>query len=782
MHCMENTESTGASWTSRHLVSALLSLAGLTALFFFPVVFQGKVIAPMDILDHLMRPWSDGSRGFGVHNAMVYDAISQYLPYDWTVFRSLNEDGFIGWNPYVYGGFSMAENTMQCPGDWHHQLYRFFDFWTAWNLGVVIQFALAGFGMLAMLRGEGLSASAALLGAVCFAFYSQHVTWIYHRWVLGASCWFPWMAWAIRRARRKKRLFDPASIVFVALALRGGSLQTCLYVALLCLALFAAEAWEKWMSEIHAIAGKSLETAKSREPGFEVNLFVFWSELVIGATILSLDVMRNTIPACLSGSRDLAAQTWIGCLKRVPHLGTLLLPSAFGSPQTMDFGKAFGSDIFETIFFGATAFVLVAAAFATKKSPSAPKICIGLVSLVTFTALVKWFYFRSTVVLAFGCAWLAAWALDHAREVFSDRSWRWIARGGTAIIAAWVVAGAAVVVLTPRILPVLHGHVESSLQAYKASRRDWIVARADSFIAEFPAWMLSHALPLVLAAAGLFATWRISNGKRTALGTLEIGKACRLHGWREKFSMWNPLRVVESGKSCAVAVVLCTFGELFVWSRTWITFGDRPDTVETGTLYPSRDWASELRNEMSDGGFLWIFDRVSDFDYLQINSQIGIGISCLQGYETIRPKTLSDPDSKTFDQTSFADRGVSHVLVRPGEKVPEGLLGWAEVINTDKLHLFRNPAFKSRFVAALANGDEVPVSPNEATPNMMRFKLPAGTKSLRMAMPFHPGWKARNANERGGLPVVRTGIGATAVEFPEPLDRESDVQHRFRRL
>jgi len=57
----------------------------LLLVFFFPVVFQNCVLAPLDILDHLMRPWSDGSGGFGVHNAFVYDAISQYLPYDWNV-------------------------------------------------------------------------------------------------------------------------------------------------------------------------------------------------------------------------------------------------------------------------------------------------------------------------------------------------------------------------------------------------------------------------------------------------------------------------------------------------------------------------------------------------------------------------------------------------------------------------------------------------------------------------------------------------------------------------
>ena len=50
---------------------------------------------------------------------------SQYLPYNYSVAQSFRQDGDMGWNPYTHNGTAIAENTMLCPGDWHHVLYFF---------------------------------------------------------------------------------------------------------------------------------------------------------------------------------------------------------------------------------------------------------------------------------------------------------------------------------------------------------------------------------------------------------------------------------------------------------------------------------------------------------------------------------------------------------------------------------------------------------------------------------------------------------------------------------
>lgn len=43
-------------------------------------------------------PWEN------VHNHFTVDAISQYLPYNYSVAQSFRQDGYMGWNPYTHNG------------------------------------------------------------------------------------------------------------------------------------------------------------------------------------------------------------------------------------------------------------------------------------------------------------------------------------------------------------------------------------------------------------------------------------------------------------------------------------------------------------------------------------------------------------------------------------------------------------------------------------------------------------------------------------------------------
>ncbi len=717
---------------SRYWV-AISIFFGLLLAFFYPVVFQGKVIAPLDILDHLMRPWSDGSGGFGVHNAMVYDAISQYLPYDWAVCQSIKADGYIGWNPYVYGGYALLENTMLCPGDWHHQLYRFFDFWTAWNLGILLQFALAGIGMIVMLRGEGLSGMASLLGAVAFAFYSQHVVWIYHRWVLGASCWFPWMVWAIRRARRRNCVFDFRSSVFTALAFRGGSLQTCLFVATLVFCLFLAD-WlnrgDKW-----SVSGTS-------------HVAVPYVVLAFFSSVLAFDVIAATIPPFLDGCRTMEWKSPLQYAKSLPTLITCVFPTVLGTPQTIDGFKLFGAGLFDLKFAGAIPFFLALFAFRRKSSPLVAKILFVAGLAIPFTPLCHWFYSRSTVLFALGCAWLAAWSLAHPDALPSSgsRLWRRFVAFGAILSFSWLVAGIFVQVFSPQLRRYFHEQVANGLTADKASRLDWMTSRSDAFLDAFPVWRPLNLLLIFLVSTGLFAIWRRSSGNRRELWT------------------------------CVILVV--SSAELFVWSRLWVTFSDRPK--DTTYLYSVPDWADRLQKEMSDGGFLWVHGRRPDFDYFQLNVQSGIGISSLQGYETIRPASLSRPDATRYDSLEFAERGVSHVMVLPGADVPPGLADWICVENSDALHLFRNPAFDSRWHADLSDGSRVALHDQADSPNRHRFELPSGTEALTLAEPFHRHWiDSLEAEVR--FFSEKSATAGTRVVFDTPLSVPVSFSRTFRR-
>lgn len=50
----------------------------------------------MDIMDCLISPYATQPME-NVHNHFTVDAISQYLPYNYSVAQSFRQDGYMGW-------------------------------------------------------------------------------------------------------------------------------------------------------------------------------------------------------------------------------------------------------------------------------------------------------------------------------------------------------------------------------------------------------------------------------------------------------------------------------------------------------------------------------------------------------------------------------------------------------------------------------------------------------------------------------------------------------------
>lgn len=219
---------------------------------------------------------------------------------------------------------------MLCPGDWHNQLYRWLPFWDAWNLGIVLQFFIAGFGMLLFLHREGLKPIPALLGAISFGFASQFVTWYSHRWVLGALCWAPWMLWAAFRAFRQHSLLSPLLCIFTALAFRGGYLQSCLFVSIVTGTVFLVHAY-RFRRDFRILK----------------RIAALFFTTVVFTSLLCLDVWIETIPAYLTRCNP---RPFVGiweALKSTPTLISLLCPFVLGTPDSLNCPVFFSSDLFD---------------------------------------------------------------------------------------------------------------------------------------------------------------------------------------------------------------------------------------------------------------------------------------------------------------------------------------------------------------------------------------------------------------------------------------------------
>lgn len=701
--------------TSRkpYLIAASLWLA-LVVIFFWPIFFQGKVLAPLDILDSLLRPWATTEK-IEVHNAFTYDAISQYLPYDWSVYQSLRHDGYIGWNPYTHSGTAIVENTMICPGDWHHQLYRFLPFWTAWNTGIILQFSLAGLGMLMLLREQKIPAAYALIGVIAFGFYSQFTLWIQHRWVLGAMCWAPWIVWSLLRAKTSNRIIDLPSIAFIALAFRGGHLQACVFVVLFVIFLAAADWWEsdqRW----------NLRRAwKPILPYAIAGLF---------GAVFALDVIVETVPALLHGSRDIPARHWVDTLRALPTLVTCVFPTSLGTPQGLDFMKVFQIDLFSIKFMGGVTLLLAALACWRRQAPLAAKVLLVGGLCLPFTPADQWLYSRFTSVFALGGAWLAAWYLTAMATESPSKIWKRALMILALVVGAWLIGSVAIAAKEPWLQSKLHEVMYATLSESKASRIDWMLSRSDAFLKDSMVWAPHNLAMLALLVLGLFACSRIHNESRNA----------------PRF---------------AILVAFCTFGEMLLFANTWVTFSDKP---QGDGLYASPAWVSRLKHEVGNGT-VHCLER-SDFDYMQLNTPSTYGIRFSDGYETVTPKRINPATGNSCDPQLCATSGISHLLIRPGRD-PGGIPGWEKVIDSKEYILYKNLAFDSSCIAELADGSKQPIFPQLATPNRREILLPANVKSLTLMESFNPGWKYSIAGQ-GWHVVSETELHGMRIDLAKP--------------
>lgn len=694
-----------------YLMAAGLWLV-MVAVFFAPVIFQGKVLAPLDIMDSLLRPWASVGEPTEVHNAFTYDAVSQYLPYDYSVYRSLRQDGYIGWNPYTHSGTSIVENTMIRPGDWRHHLYRFLPFWTAWNAGIILQFTIAGLGMLLFLRDRKIPPPYALLGTVAYGLYSQFTVWIYHGWVLGAMCWAPWILWALFRVRRSGRIIDPTSAIFIALAFRGGNLQGCVFVVLLVGMVAVTEWWQtgdRWAPQ--RIWGTFLPYAVAG---------------ILGA-MLALDVIMETVPALLEGNKQMADRPWIQTLLGLPTLATSVFPGIMGTPQGLDITKAFSSDLVSIKFMGAVPLLLAALACFRRQAPAAAKVLLVVGLIIPFTPADKWLYSRFTAVFALGGAWLAAWYLLTISKESPSKVWKRALITLSLVAGLWLLCSAVIMAKQPWIQSRLHEMIMTHLPAGKPTRTEWMFSRADVFIADSLVWAPRNLATLALIALGLFACSRVNN----------------LSPHAHRF---------------ALLVAICAFGELFLFSSTWVSFSGKPSG---NGLYEEPEWAQVLRSNAGEGTIL-IHDR-SDFDYLQLNTPSAYGIRFSEGYDTVTPHRIDPRPGTGFDPALCAASGISLLLVQP-DKDPGSIPGWEKVVAADEFHLYRNPAFKGICFARQGDGTTSPLSIGFLSPNRRRISLPPDTRSVTVLESYNPGWKY-SLDGSSWRNVDESGVHGVKMEF-----------------
>ena len=723
----------------------------LLVLYFAPILPRSRVLAPLDILETLEAPWARQGP-VSVHNTFCYDAISQYIPYEFAVHESLRDDGHIGWNPMTNGGTALAENHMLCPGSLRYVFHRFLPFWDAWDIGRMMHCFLAGVGMIFLLIESGRSAEASVLGALTFSFCSQMVVWIHSDVIASGCCWTPWMIWAFLRLNRIMTetgngvhpWTSRAGAVLVAgllcgQALRGGFLHTALFNLSTLLIIFFT-----YLLVSQRQALKQPQTFAIRN-----QIFKAAAVAVVLAFAISFPWFQTVVPSALHGGHALRSFPMVQGLRKLPTLITAFLPMVLGTPQGIDATKAFGSDFTEVKFAGGTALALALLAIRSRKAPLLPKVLFVTFLVIPFTPLSKWFYHRCFVLSALGIGWLAAWQLDEQRSSSPLLFWRNLLRLFAIVCVGWFAISIAMIWLEPSILPAIQSSVSSHLPPDKVNRTTWMAERTIRFWHESRIWSPWTMASVLSLGIGLFAASRIRPGARFQ------GILCGL-------------------------VIIAAFSETVLFGRRIWYAAERP-AESAGSPYPDRAWVRRFVSHLGNGSVLfWQPAERFQFDYMQINAPSACGIRQAEGYESVQPRRLAPRDKTAFIPADYAMAGISHVSCPHGVQLPNGD-AWIRLESSPDYDLYANPAFQSIFMASLGDGSQMPLFAAESSPNHIQMMIPPGVTSLYIAMSHHSGWAYRLDDlPWQPLQLSKNGYWASEIVFPRTLEQPTELDLAFR--
>lgn len=194
---------------------AILTAAVYNLIFFFPVVFMGRVVSPNDVFWNF-DPWALFSSGM-VQNSLINDPPTAY----YTLMSLLkNHAAAFHWNPYVGSGipgFGSSASAVLSP----FVLLPVMALPLTWSYTAIafLKLNVAFFFSYLWLREERLGKPGAAIGAIVSAGASVYAVW----WLwqaTNATALYPAILWVVRRTFRGKR----TSIAFLTLLAVGYAL------------------------------------------------------------------------------------------------------------------------------------------------------------------------------------------------------------------------------------------------------------------------------------------------------------------------------------------------------------------------------------------------------------------------------------------------------------------------------------------------------------------------------------------------------------------------------
>ena len=705
----------GERWLPAYATLVFIVLA-----WFSPWLMQGKVLAPFDIVTQMMQPWRGDIQNPQVHNHFVSDAIVQFVPYRLFAEKSFREDGYLGWNPRVFGGFAQYSDTMGLYFNWTMQMHRFLEFWQAWHIGFALEFLIAGCGMLCFLQSRKISPPLALVGAIAYMGNWQFVAWVYYCGGLNCFCWMPWVLWALFRWRTgKSGFFVP---IFLALTFLGGTLQHAAFTVIALGCVWLGWAWEdrkNWPGNFRTTCA-----------------FVLWGALALG---LCAFMFEPTVSAYFE-NQLVHQRGSIGYESGVmqPILNFLsypfyAFPFILGSTGTLDLWKLFRSDLFNVGFFGTLPVIGAFLSLFAKRVPLPAKLLIVAGLVLPLTPLVGVLYLRVHLLWILGGCWGAVEFLNALSEL--ERR-KFTARLGAVFaigIFAWMIASIGIA----HFEPLLQAKLKAAISGRETTGqfgvfREWLSARADGLTGYVKIWN-----PIQFTALA--------------------GAMLSILGVRFLSSKTSALRYMAA---LGVAIQVTLFW--FMWT-TWSQEREPYGKTETASVF----------QKLVGDGRLAVTPLPPAERLFPVNTLDPVGVAVSDGYDSIHPMHMKSPSENPWDFP-----GVSHFLGKEGFPYPTS---WVPVWEQNGWKLFQNPHPSMVEITAAENSGPLPRAGAFSRPslNVMRIEVPKDTAMATVFENFHRGWKWRNLSGGDWTPASRAASNGIAINFGTPLAKDSTIELRF---
>lgn len=688
--------------------------------WFAPWWIGGSNLAPVDLQNRMMSPWRDGNDTHFAQNHIVADCVDQYLVYRLIAERDYQQEGRVGWSSLTYGGTAQNANTMALYFDWTMQLHRFFEFWTAWHLGLIGQVLIAGLGMYAFLKARGIDDFWACCGALAFAANSQFVTWIHHRWTLGAFCWVPWILFAIQLQRKGSPRASFAIPFLLALAFLGGTLQHAALVIIVVIAM--------WLE--HAIEiGKSAWKRHFAHLG----LYLAWGICGIG---LAGMMFVPCIDAFITSNRlglhtgmtanaehSIYPQGWLQPFFNLAAYPLQIFPSLLGKCDSIDLLKLFKSDLFYIFYCGSLPVILGLLAIRRRETPLVARILIIAGLLLPLTPLVRFLYQRLFILFIIGAILAFAHYMTNAQPKEKIRLSRILGICVGAATLIWLAFSTVLLTQGTRLEILRNKIAEMGGGSSFGHFRKWLEFRADQFIGDLFIWSPHHAVPLILLATGLggLALTASSAAARRQIGSL--------------------------------LVMLAVVGEVTLFAARWAVWSDGKDP-----LFPQIAESRILQEKVGrNGRVTTVIHPTAHMARTPFvpNTLAPYGIATISGYDSIVPDGMLLPNESSFDARKLGRCGVTHLITWHGNsEIPSD---WKQIWSSASMDLYENSHAVPRYTgfpneAARSNflmggtGEFVPLKETTGLENSRTLEIPAGVSWVRIAENHAPGWLFHDAD------------------------------------